>query len=260
MNTNLDSSFPINTDDVIRSLLCDAHAHTGSVSELHQRSQEHIPSLICAVNPQEAAILLETTALAQYRSVIIPTYGLHPWHTEAYQVTDIEPYLKLGAAIGEIGMDSVWCSVPLRIQEAAFRKQLSIAADLKKSVILHTKGQEKQIASIIGEYKNTYLVHWYSSMEHIDDYIALNCYFSIGPNVINSPAVRQTASLVPFDRILVETDGLGAVAWAYEPHKPPVTVASALLATLRETASIRQISFDVLAKQIQKNFNDFILS
>ena len=53
--------------------------------------------------------------------------------------------------VGEIGMDSVWCQVPLPIQERVFREQLAMACSLKKPVVLHTKGQEKAIASILKE-------------------------------------------------------------------------------------------------------------
>ena len=36
--------------------------------------------------------------------------------------------------IGEIGMDSVWCDIPLDIQQKRLEEQLQIAADLKKPV------------------------------------------------------------------------------------------------------------------------------
>ena len=55
------------------------------------------------------------------------------------------PLLKQASIIGEIGMDSVWCDVDLEIQKEVFEKQLQLAKEWDKPVILHTKGQEKTI-------------------------------------------------------------------------------------------------------------------
>ena len=142
---------------------------------------------------------------------------------------------------------------------------LAIACQMKKPVILHTKGEEDRIASILPEYPNTYLVHWYSCEEYLDQYLALGCYFSIGPDVLWNPPVRTLADRVPQNRILIETDGMGAVKWAYEAPEAPKNsqladarentknVEDALTHTLLETAAIRQTKPGVLAKQIQKN-------
>ena len=113
-------------------------------------------------------------------------------------------------------MDSVWCQVPLKIQEEKFRQQLELAEKAGKPVILHTKGQEKQVASIIRQYPNRYLVHWYSCEDYLEEYLDLDCWFSVGPDVWWNPAVQKVAGVVPLDRLLVETDGLAAVRWAME--------------------------------------------
>ena len=51
------------------------------------------------------------------------------------------------------------CDTPLDIQEAVFREQLALARSLDKPVILHTKGQEKEVAGILKEYPNTCLLY-----------------------------------------------------------------------------------------------------
>lgn len=106
-------------------------------------------------------------------------------------------------------------AIPPSYQEERFRQQLDLACTQSKPVILHTKGQEKQIADIIREYPNRYLVHWYSCGSYLENYIEQDCYFSIGPDVWWNCAVRKTAERVPIQRLLTETDGLSAVKWAY---------------------------------------------
>lgn len=237
--------------------LCDAHAHMGSETELKERLQKKIPSLICASTPEEAA-RLERLAASPF---IIPTYGLHPWQAGTYSVAEMKPYLEKCNVIGELGLDSVWCSVPLSLQENAFREQLAIASDEKKPVILHTKGQERQAALIIKEYANTYLVHWYSSFEHLECYLSLNCYYSIGPDVIWNKAVQKTAELIPLDKLLAETDGMSAVAWAYREKNlspMPDSVEGALNASLQKISKLRHIPLNQLKNQINYNFQAFL--
>ena len=55
------------------------------------------------------------------------------------------------------------------------------------------------------------MVHWYSADHDLDGYLDLDCYFSVGPDVIWNPAVQQVAKRVPENRILLETDGMEAV-------------------------------------------------
>ena len=244
--------------------LYDSHAHIGSSKERKERRINGVRSLLCAGNPREAKKLSDLASRPEYKDMIIPTYGLHPWHAGQYSVAEMRPYLSECPVIGEIGMDSVWCNVPLDVQEKVFTEQLEAAARLDKPVILHTKGQEQRIASLIAKYPNTYLVHWYSDPVFPDSYLELNCYFSIGPDVWWNPAVRNLAAALPIERLLIETDGMGAVKWACEEapenlRTPAATAASlsvpaSLSFTLHQIAEIRQLLPEAVEKQLEQNF------
>ena len=216
-------------------LLCDAHAHLGNDTEWEERTGKGILSLICATGPEEAGKLFSRLEWLKGRAVI-PTAGLHPWYADQYTVQDMEPYIRRCPVVGEIGMDSVWCQVPLPIQERVFREQLAMACSLKKPVVLHTKGQE-----------------------YLEEYLALDCYFPVGPDAWWNPAVAQAARRVPRDRILVETDGLGAVQWAYEngpedgKRTAPGTVSEALENTVRTMAEIRAVSLKAMEELVFDN-------
>lgn len=257
-------------DQRISQNLCDSHTHIGAQEELKERKQNNIRSLMCATNPQEAKRLMRLLSGPDPSSLILPTFGLHPWYTDRYCAADIEPYFSCCPVIGEIGMDSVWCNVPLDIQERAFTRQLSMACEMKKPVILHTKGQEERIAALISRYPNTYLVHWYSSPDFPESYMDLDCYFSIGPDVWWNKTVRQLAAKLSPERILVETDGAAAVRWALEEAPEHLrtpearaasrSVTSSLTHTLAQVADIRKIPVDTAAGQISRNFKDFLKS
>ncbi len=224
-----------------RIVLTDAHTHMGTEAEMGKRKEQEIVSLVCASTPREAKAVF-----AQKGRFLIPTCGVHPWDAHRQQLKDLEGWMEKCPVIGEIGMDSVWCQVPLAVQEEVFLRQLDLAMEQKKPVILHTKGQEKAIAAMIRQYPNRYLVHWYSCREYLEEYLDQDCYFSVGPDVGWNQAVMDVVKKVPVSRLLVETDGLQAVRWAYEEGyrllgvKAPknIDVRTALTATLESAAQI----------------------
>lgn len=256
-------------------LLSDAHAHLGSQAELEERKNTPIPSLLSAGTPEEAERLFQLLdrkpdGRAFFSGSLLPACGIHPWYADRYTTEEILPYLEKAPVIGEIGMDSIWCQVPLPVQEAMFRTQLSLACRLHKPVVLHTKGQEKNIAAILQEYPNRYLVHWYSCEDNLEDYRKLDCYFSIGPDVWWNPAVQNVALQVPLHRLLIETDGLEAVRWAREQApedlrtltgttKIPADIASSLHLTLHTVASLRTLTPEEAGKLFCRNlFHGFL--
>ncbi len=262
-------------------ILTDAHGHIGTKEERSERQKAGIISLLCAVSPEEAEELISKSKAEHFqkgdirlqKGYLLPTCGIHPWYADRYRLQDMEKWMELCPVIGEIGMDTVWCSVDLKIQEERFCQQLELACRQSKPVILHTKGQEKQIADIIREYPNRYLVHWYSCDSYLADYLEQDCYFSIGPDVWWNCTVRQVAKKVPMERLLIETDGLSAIKWAYEEGmkackgntvKWPKSygkgggVVTALKGTLEIVAEIQNITPQEAGRQIQNNFIHFI--
>ena len=151
----------------------------------------------------------------------------------------MEPWLAKCRVIGEIGLDSVWCDVPAADQRPVFIRQLDIAREMDKRVLLHTKGCEEEIARLVAERDVPCVVHWYSCMEHLERYLDLDSYFTVGPGVFNDPAVREVARRAPKGRVLVETDGLSAVSWAFGREVAAKELRPTLETMLQEVASIR---------------------
>lgn len=244
--------------------LYDAHAHFGTAAERKEREEKEIVTLLCGTCQEEIQRVQRLAGEGgQFPSWIIPTFGLHPWHAGEDQVDTLIPFLLSCRLIGEIGMDSVWCKVPLKLQEEVFLRQLELAADLKKPVILHTKGQEKRIAGLINQFPNTYLVHWYSGEVWVEDYLQSDCYFTIGPDVWWNPAVQRIVTSVPRNRLLIETDGLGAVAWAYEAggrriRPEELSVEAALLESVSFMAGMLNETPEGMLELLCQNFKTFL--
>ena len=102
---------------------------------------------------------------------------------------------------------------------------------------------------LIRQYPNTYHVHWYSAMDHLDDYLALGCYMSVGPFPSIDPAVAAVDERTPLDRLLIETDGLDAVRWALGRDVAGSDYPAVRRQIAREIAGIRGLTeADVLAR------------
>lgn len=259
-------------------VVTDAHAHVKTKAEALERIREGIPTMVCGTDPEDARWVMELCHMPEAEEILFPVFGLHPWYADQWKVEDMMPYLEKCQVIGEVGMDSLWCNVPLKRQKEVLEKQLQIAAEWKKPVVLHTKDQEREILELIRKYPNTYLVHWYSADHDLGGYLDLDCYFSVGPDVIWNPAVQQVAKRVPENRILLETDGMGAVKWAWEEGQKSqnyaieeresiweaaedqtkeISVSDSLYATACMVSKLRNILTETLINLTSDNFFAF---
>ena len=257
-------------------VVTDAHAHVKTKAEALERIREGIPTMVCGT--EDARWVMELCHMPEAEGILFPVFGLHPWYADQWKVEDMMPYLEKCQVIGEIGMDSLWCNVPLKRQKEVLEKQLQIAAEWKKPVVLHTKDQEREILELIKKYPNTYLVHLYSADHDLDGYLDLDCYFSVGPDVIWNPAVQQVAKRVPENRILLETDGMEAVKWAWEEGQKnqnyaieeresiweaaedqtkEISVSDSLYATACMVSKLRNILTETLINLTSDNFFAF---
>lgn len=230
--------------------LVDAHVHV---------TQELLPYLrkvSCIANAQNEA---EFEFLQSFRTEdMILSAGVHPWDAERSDLRQMENVLLRADVIGEIGMDSVWCDCDLAVQELLFIRQLELAQQMKKPVILHTKGQERRIAEIIRRYPNRYLVHWYSASDGMQAYRDMDAYFTVGPNFRTDAQVRRVVMQVPMDRLLPESDGLDGLSWALEQRVTAVQYRDTMDGLLRDLAQLRGIDPMTLAARMEQNLLTFL--
>lgn len=218
----------------------------GSEAEQASRRAQRVHTALCGTDPESARAV---EALCEGEPLFTAHYGLHPWKCTRFSVRQMEPWLAKCRVIGEIGMDAVWCDAPAADQRAAFTRQLDVAREMGKRVLLHTKGCEAEIARLVAARGVPCVVHWYSCPEHLDRYLDLDSYFTVGPGLFSDPAVREVARRAPRGRLLVETDGLSAAEWALGRAVPPGEVRALLEAMLREAAALRGATPQALGRE-----------
>lgn len=278
--------------------MIDMHAHFFCIEkeesvaeELRLRRADGLRTFFSCGTPEE----WEKTKGLRSRDEVYVSFGIHPWYADRYEVKEYMELFQMCDAIGEIGMDNVWCEAPYEIQRRQFARQLEIAARLGKSVILHTKGQEKEIARMIRDFPNPVCVHWYSGdLDTFEEFLELGCYFTLGPDfarlckaadtgqidtaggtdkAVDEPrdnladsVSREQARLygrmareIPLERLFLETDGISAVAWALGSE---YTGLDRILEVLRENArclaEIRNIEEEMLCRRMEQNLDEFL--
>lgn len=232
-------------------IVYDAHAHAGDAQELALRQRLGLRTMLSCGSAAEAA---RGQALAVRYPVLTITAGLHPWHAETERLSGLLPYMETCALVGEIGLDSVWCGVPLPVQRRAFSAQLDWAAAHGKGIVLHTKGCEREIARAIEGFPHPVIVHWYSGDSGaLDRFLAQDCYFTVGPDVARNPSVQAVARLALEDRLLFETDGMDAVRWALG-DVPTARLPDVLIASVCAAAALRGQSPESIIQNANGSF------
>lgn len=246
-------------------MLVNAHTHLAH----HDKNLSHalkiieekeIYTLACSMNKQDYLWLKE---LSKEQNYIIPCYGIHPWEVnpdlkEIHNKEEINKFIKEAAIIGEIGLDFYWAedkeNYPLQIELLKFF--FSKAKKYGKIVNLHTKAAEKEILSFLQTYQlKTPIIHWYSGpLNLVDNFIALNCYWTIGVDITESSLTKKLVRRIPMDRILTETDGPTALEWVNGKYAFPDYVEQ----IINEIAEIKNIDYEKCRQQINQNFKELL--
>ena len=115
-------------------------------------------------------------------------------------------------ALGEIGLDYYYDNAPHEVQLDVFYKQLTLAREIGKPVIMHIRDGHGDALNLLRAHKNELpagVMHCFSgSVEAAREYLNMGFYISFaGPVTFkNAAKLPDVAKYVPADRILVETD------------------------------------------------------
>lgn len=228
---------------------------------------DQLPELAQIVGQGKMTGLINAASITEFEAYIaVPgiyvSFGIHPWQSEEYadleKISELEEFFTGADAVGEIGMDSVWCDCDLGIQRKVFEFQLDMAEALKKPIVLHTKGMELEIAEILEKYSMKKLVHWYGSDKHLDRYMDMNCYFTVSIDLKSNPIMQGLVEKVPVERLLVESDGTEAAAYMFNRKFNLYEIKDLLTSNMEWIAEKKGIDLKTLEIQMEENFKRFL--
>jgi len=196
--------------------------------------------------------------IAQEQGGVFPAFGIHPMHADLADDNVLGRLTEIagsGIAIGEIGLDPLY-SVPLEVQEGAFREQLRLAVSLGLPVLVHCRRAFQRVLQILRE-ENAHqvrgIMHAFSgSVEMAREFMRLGFLISISGTVTWDNAVRPVslARQLPLESLVLETDApdLTPQDFRGQPNQPAY-----LVEVLRAVAQIRGLRPVDVLRQTTRN-------
>lgn len=241
--------------------MIDMHAHFFCIEreesvaeELRLRLADGLRTFISCGTPEE----WEKTKGLRSREEVYVSFGIHPWYADRYDAEEYTELFQMCDAIGEIGMDNVWCEVPHEIQRRQLEQQLDMAASLGKAVILHTKGREKEIVQMIRDFPNPVCVHWYSGdIDTFEQFLELGCYFTLGPDFAQLCKAADMRRINTADGTHKTADASGIAGKAADTTGGTYKTADAsgIAGKAADMAEGRSQTADSVPKELKSDFN-----
>ena len=155
----------------------------------------------------------ETLAIAGRHDGVFAALGIHPHQAAEPDATRLDELRELLAderavAVGETGLDFYRDYAPRDLQRELFERQLELAAELGKTVVVHTRDASAETAATLEPFAGTVVLHCFSAPELLPVALERGYYLSFAGNVTYPKAeeLREAARRVPADRLLAETD------------------------------------------------------
>jgi TatD DNase family protein len=202
-------------------------------------------------------------AIAEAHGNVFCTIGTHPHNAAeepdvtARELIDIARHPKV-VGIGEAGLDYHYDLSPRDTQAQSFRVHIEAARETGLPLVIHSRAAEADTAQILEEEmgKGAFkpLLHCFSSkIELARRGLTLGAYVSFSGILTykNAEDIRVTASEVPTDRLLVETDApyLAPVPFRGKSNEPAYVVK-----TLEKLADVKGVAVPEMARITTDNF------
>ncbi len=259
--------------------LTDTHAH------YYDRAYgEDRDALLCTMHHEGVGRIVMVSAepgsLAKVREMterygfVFGTQGLHP--DEAGSLTEetereIRDALRMPkiVAVGEIGLDYYWNKEEKEVQEAAFRRQIAIAKDAGKPVVIHSREaaadtmrvleeETAPLARAVAEKRgepdaSPGVMHCYSyALPDAVRYTEMGYYLGIGGVVTykNAKKLKEVVREIPLGRLVLETD---APYLSPQGHRGERNDSRYLFLVAEEIASIKGITAEEVVLATAEN-------
>lgn len=186
--------------------------------------------------------------------------GLHPWWLQERAESDWESQLAEALeqdrclALGECGLDKM-IEIPMAEQEALLERQLALAGDLNRPVILHCVRAHNELIRLLKRHAlpRGGVVHAFTGSPDIArTYWGMGFYLGIGGSITYARArkTREAAQRLPLEALVLETDAPDMPLSGRQGARNSPEYLPEVAGTL---ARLRGESLDVVAAQTTLN-------
>lgn len=203
-------------------MLIDTHTHLDDarynddreavIARAREAGVEAFVTIGCDLATSHAAV-----RLAGQHSFVYASIGVHPHEVKHIGDGWYDEFRRLArnkkvVAYGEIGLDYHYNHSSPKEQRERFREQIQLARELALPVIIHTREAQEDTIAILKEEQASAIggvFHCFSGDARLaKEALELGFYLSFSGILTfqNATMLREIATTVPLDRLLIETD------------------------------------------------------
>lgn len=242
----------------------DTHIHLNSEkyaedfeAVFQEMLDENVKYFVCPGYDVESS--KQAIALSEKYAEVYALVGIHPEAADRYLEEELLEIEKLAkhekvVGIGEIGLDYYWTKETVDKQKELLIKQIELANKLDLPIILHIRDATIDILDILEKHdkKRKGIFHCVPLNEHlIKEGLKLGYHISFSGNItFQNAKPKESISIVPLDRILVETDG---PYLAPHPFRGKRNSSKYLEYIVRKIAEVKEIDIEELKEILVQN-------
>ena len=163
---------------------------------------------------------------------------------------------KKVVAVGESGLDFHYMHSSREAQEASLRAHLALAKELELPIVIHCRDAENRLVEIVRETgipPRGGVIHCFTGdASAARQFLALGFCISFSGIITfkNAASIREAATIVPGDLVMVETD---SPYLAPEPYRGKRNEPAYVTRTLEMLANLRRVDAATLGAQVIAN-------
>ena len=232
--------------------MIDTHCHLDKCAE---DALDHGLVRVATVAIDDAN-LDRTLAIADAHEEVFAIVGRHPNSASGFELEPIAAAAEhpKAVAIGETGLDYYRDYAPREDQQRAFEAQITLARDLGKPLVIHTRAAEDDTLATLARHADgvTVVMHCFSMPDRLDECVERGYMCSFAGNVTYPKAadLQEAAARVPDELLLVETD---APFLSPQPLRGKPNAPANVVHTAGRLAELRGVPYGELEQLVEAN-------
>ncbi len=199
--------------------------------------------------------------LAEKYPEFYASIGYHPSTVEKFDekvLYELSKHKKV-VVIGEIGLDYYRNYNPKEMQKKVFARQVEIACELKKPIIIHDREAHEDCFDILSQNKTDKVVfHCFSGdVLFAEKVLAKGWYISItGVVTYKNSNLDDVLRVIPRDKLFIETD---CPYLTPVPHRGKRNTPEYLTYVVQKISEVLRVAPNMVAEQTFQNAKQFFL-
>ncbi|QTS84098.1 TatD family hydrolase [Coxiella endosymbiont of Amblyomma nuttalli] len=240
--------------------MLDLRPYEGDLGALIEKAKiEGVEHILCvSVDLVDAHTII---GIAERFKNVSASVGLHPskkvnYEPKVQEIIELADHPKV-VAVGETGLDYYYHTSRLEIMRDRFRSHIQAALQLRKPLIIHSRGapvdtmqiMQEENAKVVGGVIHCFTESWDMSKQALK----LGFYISFSGIVTfkNATNVAEIAARTPLEKMLIETD---APYIAPVPHRGKKNEPRYVRYIAEHIAKLKNITVEEIARKTTENY------